>query len=379
MSSRFAACFLASTLAVTLALAAQFERRSGIMYLKGCYNFATGRAYSQVNAYLNVIDIGHGELAERLLTNPAKEDRTVKLIEQDLFEEVRPMFLDYRRAPRFAPAEETVAPESVKVAWKVNAAFDWTHYLHRQVYDILSDDCVKDKKEAIREAYRYYRSEPERVFPGNKLKSMDMMDNQWFSQYWREKYPRFNGAIWAYHWLQLALNEAMLEPDKALRDRNVERATETFRKMFEDPSLLPRHMPMAHEVAPTFYREFPEVSNTFDNLHTFHDIYNDILAIPAIEDKRAEVYAQLKWMLDPNQHLETMPAYPLPPIPPDRRWPLILMNHHEHMLMMILPVEEQLRFLKMPAEERAMVLEQKWPEVLKHLPLLAKKGPQHKH
>jgi hypothetical protein len=261
------------------------------------------------------------------------------------------MFLGKARRPRFSPSEETVAPESVKLAWRVNQAFEWTHYLHRQVYDIFSDDRVKDKDKAVQEALNYYLTEPDRAFP-LKMKSMALMEGQPFSGYWLRKYPKFNGAIWAYHWLQLVANEVLIEPDPDTRRQKMDDAVAEFKKMFVDPSRLPKHMPMAHEISPIFAKRFPAVAVTFDNLHTFHDIYMDLLTNPAVRDKRDEAYRQLAKILDPERDLETAPLYPLPPIPIDQQQTLLQMSPEEAMTMMLISTEEQLAFLKMTPQER---------------------------
>jgi hypothetical protein len=332
------------------------ERREEIFYLYGPYNFATREVYPEFDAMLNVIDIGHAELAERLVSNRSEEEK-IESIDEDLFRMVKRMFLGQKRRPRFSPAEETVAPESTKLAWKVNTAFDWSHYLHRQVYDILSDDRVKDKDRAIQEALNYYLSEPSRVFP-TKIKSMKLMEEQSFSGYWRQKYPKFNGAIWGYHWLQLVANEVLLEADPKARRQQLGLAINEFKQMFIDPSRLPKHMPMAHEVAPTFAKRFPEVAATLDNLHAFHDIYMDILTNPSVREKRKEAYRQLSLMLDPKKHLETMASHPLPPIPIDQQQTLLQMDQGEHMAMMMMSTDDQIKFLKMPRNERKIKVEQ---------------------
>jgi hypothetical protein len=343
-------------LVLLLPLSARGEKREAIFYLPGEYNYATQRVYPEFNAMLNVIDIGHGALAEILVTTK-DEAKAIERIEKGLFNRVSRMFLGKESRPRFSPSEETIAPESVKLAWRVNKAFDWTHYLHRQVYDILSDDRVADKDRAIREALNYYLTESDRIFP-LKIKSMQLMEGQSFSGYWKEKYPKFNGAIWAYHWLQLVANEALLEPDPAVRRRKIDAAVAEFKKMFADPSRLPKHMPMAHEISPTFSKRFPEVAATFDNLHSFHDIYMDILTNPSVRDKRDEVYHQLDLMQASKEDLETMPLHPLPPIPIEQQQTLLQMNPEEAMTMMMMTTEEQLAFLKMPPEEREEKVDQ---------------------
>jgi hypothetical protein len=371
---------------VLLPALAKAERRSTLFHLVGPYNYALKKNYPIVYRYLNVVDIGHAELAEMLVTHVGREEQAVHLIEQVAFDRVTGMFLHPERAPRLAPAEETVAPESVKVAWRLNQAFDWTHILHRQIYDILAMDWpVEQRRRYIRESYSWYQSESARAFP-SVLKTHDLMEHQWFSQYWRQKYPRFNGAIWAYHWYQLRLNEVMLEPDKSARDAGVAEATDEFRAMFENPDLLPRHMPMAHTISPTFLAEFPEVANTFDNLHSFHDIYNDILAHPEIPDKRTEVYQQLDVYLDPRQAHETAPLEPLPAnLSQEDHRRLNQLEHIEHMAMMVMPAADQLKFFRLPPEERAPLVQHVWPLMAQHWHNLEKKhgamghGHEHNH
>ena len=43
------------------------------------------------------------------------------------------------------------------------------------------------------------------------VESMALMDDQYFSQVFRKRYEKFNGLIWAYHWLQVGLYEPFIE------------------------------------------------------------------------------------------------------------------------------------------------------------------------
>lgn len=368
----------------TLPGLAQVERRRAMYPMVGPYSNALRKHFNVVYRYLNVIDIGHGELAEVLITT-RDEERAVRLLEQEAFSRVSQMFLNPKKAPNLAVHEETVAPESVKVAPRLNRAFDWTHILHRQIYDILATNfSLEEKKRYIRESYNWYWTEPDAAFPG-VLKTHDLMEHQWFSQYWREKYTKFNAAIWAYHWYQLRLNEVMLEEDLAMRDAGIAEATSEFRAMFENNDLLPKHMPMAHTISPHFLKEFPEIAHTFDNLHSFHDIYNDILAHPQIADKRAEVYKQLAVFLEPRQMLEQAPCHPLPAgFSRDDHRRLNQLEHLEHMAMMLLKTEEQLDFFRAPAEHRAHILAELRPHMARIWPNFEKKHAEmghheHKH
>lgn len=363
----------------TLPALAQMERRRAAYPMVGPYANALRKHFNVVYRYLNVIDIGHGELAEVLITE-REEARAVELLEKKAFARVSGMFLDPQKAPNLAVHEETVAPESVKVAPRLNRAFDWTHILHRQIYDILATSLPFDaKKQYIREAYNWYQSEPTIAFPG-QLKTHDLMEHQWFSQYWRQKYPRFNAAIWAYHWYQLRLNEVMLDSDLERRNTAVAATTVEFRAMFENNDLLPKHMPMAHTIAPQFLAEFPEIADAFDNLHSFHDIYNDILAHPKIADKRATVYDQLSVFLDPQGALEQAPMHPLPTdlSPADHRQ-LNQLEHLEHMAMMLLPQKEQIDFFRAEKGHRGHIVAQLRPEMAKLWPNFEKKHAEMGH
>ncbi len=368
----------------TLPVMAQIERRGAMYPMVGPYSNALRKNFNLVYRYLNVVDIGHGELAEVLITT-RDEERAVRLLEQDAFQRVTRMFLDPERAPNLAVHEETVAPESVKVAPRLNRAFDWTHILHRQIYDVLATGLrYEEKKRYVREAYNWYCSEPDAAFPG-RLKTHDLMEHQWFSQYWRQKYPKFNAAIWAYHWLQLRLNEVMLEENLARRDAGIHEAIAEFRAMFENNDLLPKHMPMAHTISPRFLAEFPKIASTFDNLHSFHDIYNDILAHPQIADKRAEVYQQLEAFLAPQGSLEQAPMHPLPAdLSREDHRRLNQLEHIEHMAMMILPTEQQTEFFRASAEHRGHLVAELRDEMARLWPNFEKKHSEmghgeHKH
>lgn len=360
---------------------AQIPRRSEIFGLVGKYNFALRKYYPKAERYMNVIDIGHAELAEILITGRGEESRTVPHIEKDLWNKVAAMFLDPKKAPRLAVSEEIIAPESSKVAWRLNLAFDWAHGLHRQIFDVLASTFPEEQKRRwVHEAYNFYRSEPRRCFPP-RLKTHDLMEHQWFSQYWRTKYPRFNGAIWAYHWYQLRLNEALLASDPEAQRRAVEENTAMFRAMFENSDLLPKHMPMAHEIAPTFLAEYPAIANAFDNLHSFHDIYNDVLAHPKITDKQGEIYRQLDVYLDPASQLEPAPVHPLPAnLSPDELRRLNRLSHLEHMAMMVMgSTEQELAFLRADEHARASVLETLLPVMARTWPNFEKKHAELGH
>jgi ketosteroid isomerase-like protein len=122
---------------------------------------------------------------------------------------------------------------------------------------------------------------------------MQLMEGQDYSTAFRAAYPKFNGLIWGYHWLQVGLYEPLVTGgDQAARQAGVAAAVTRFRQMLEDaPEHMPRVMPMTAAIAPTFAARYPEAAIIFDNLHAMHDVISDILASPRVprERKRAEI------------------------------------------------------------------------------------------
>ena len=105
------------------------------------------------------------------------------------------------------------------------------------------------------------------------------MDGHYFSKEFRRQYPSFNLLIWSYHWFQIKLYEALLKPTKKERDVAVQKTVDDFWQLISD---LPDSaefdmMPETRAEAPTFYKNFPLISASFDNNHMLHDIVSDIL------------------------------------------------------------------------------------------------------
>jgi hypothetical protein len=115
-------------------------------------------------------------------------------------------------------------------------------------------------------------------------------------------YPRFNGLIWAYHWLQVAVHEPLLAYDTAEeRQAAMQALLARFWQMLENPpEALPSEMPMTAAIAPLFTERFPRFAAVFDNLHMMHDVISDILVSNEVADKRREIYRQADLFRDPD-------------------------------------------------------------------------------
>lgn len=172
--------------------------------------------------------------------------------------------------------------------------FDWAHTFHRQVYDVWADESIPlaAKDARITELLGYYRSRQDLAF-SSRPKSMDAMDGQFYSLAFRQQYPKFNGLIWAYHWLQVGLYEPLVVArTPAERRANVDATVRRFWQMLSaPPNSMPYLMPMTPAIAPTFARRYPEAGAIFDNLHMMHDVISDILVSREVprSAKRVEI------------------------------------------------------------------------------------------
>ena len=294
----------APALAVPAPVAAQ-DHRDEQFYYPGSFNWQFLKRYPEAARLFNAFDYGHAVLYEVLYTK--KGDQEARALEK----QYRYLTTDLlMRPPRFAIAEEAVMPRYAKLAWRGKMMFDWAHVLHRQIYDVYADERIPmaDKDSLIERITDYYLSKREYAFlPAPK--SMALMDEQHFSQVFRQRYPKFNGLIWAYHWLQVGLYEPLIvgrTPPE--RKAGIQAALARFFSMLEDPpGRFPQVMPMTAAVAPEFTRRHPRAAAIFDNLHMTHDIISDVLASERIVPSRKgdEIYAQLGKLRDSTTNLMT--------------------------------------------------------------------------
>lgn len=282
------------------------DRRNEQFYYPGSFNWQFLKVYPEAARLFNAFDYGHAVLYERLLTKPAAEreaalEKEYQFLTTDLL--IRP--------PKFAVAEEVIEPAYAKLAWQAKQMFDWAHLLHRQIYDIYSDERIAPaaKDALIEKVTDYYLSREDLAFT-SVPKSMALMDEQYFSQVFRKRHEKFNGLIWAYHWLQVGLYEPLiLGQTPAERKSGLKATLARFWSMLEDPpARFPRMMPMTATIAPAFSAAHPRAAVIFDNLHMMHDIISDILASDTIPkgDKRQVIYEQLARFRDGTRNVMSM-------------------------------------------------------------------------
>jgi len=267
---------------------AQWTTTYESFYLQAGHNWTFRRDHPAADRLFNAFDYGHAILYETLF---AKPDAPPSLLEEEIYTHLTERVL--ARPPRLPLEEASIEPTYARLAPEAKMMFDWAHVLHRQLYDILASNTL-DSASQDREAARlvaYYKSRPDLAF-SSRPKTMALMQEQPYSLAFRKDYPKFNGLIWGYHWLQIGLYEPLVVAKSPEEKRlGILASVARFRQMLLDPPrTMPHTMPMTAAVAPVFAARFPEAAIIFDNLHGMHDVVSDILANDSIpRSKKREV------------------------------------------------------------------------------------------
>lgn len=301
----------AAALAVGLGMVAepahaQWARVHEQFYMPASHNWVFRRNYPGADRLFNAFDYGHAILYEKLLTRPGAPVGELEVKEYDYI--TRKLLV---APPRLPVEEAAIEVEYAKLAPEAKMMFEWAHILHRQIYDILGDERLSqaEKDAEVAAVMRYYKSRPDLAF-SSRPKSMELMEGQYYATAFREAYPKFNGLIWGYHWLQVGLYEPMMTASSPeARQAGVTATVARFRQMLENaPEHMPRVMPMTAAIAPTFAARYPEPAIVFDNLHGMHDVISDILASPRVprEKKREEILRAAARYRDDTSFLMTV-------------------------------------------------------------------------
>jgi hypothetical protein len=312
MKSKFPRRALMGVVALTMSLgtaapaAAQWSTVYEQFYLPASHNWAFRHNFNAAERMFYAFDYGHAILYETLWARPNAPE---SLLEEQIYDRLTRRVLV--RPPRVPLEEAAIEVEYAKLVPEAKVMFDWAHILHRQTYDVWADDRIPlaDKDRHMAEILAYYRTRPDIAF-STKPKSMELMDGQFYSLAFRERFPKFNGLIWAYHWLQVGLYEPLIVGRTPEERQALVRGTVTrFWQMLEDaPESMPYLMPMTAAIAPHFSERYPEIAIVFDNLHMMHDVVSDILASDQVprERKRAEILRAIELFRDDTSYVTTV-------------------------------------------------------------------------
>lgn len=294
--------------AMALAGCAGTPTRDAVHRLPASYNFEFYDTYPAAARSFYAAHYAHFGAYEVLLDHRASgEEATTRAME-----ELRREVMEYvERPPKFEPPAEIIAPGWSKMAWDTGQSMDWTHMLHSQLYDILTDDRIRDRRAAGERAIAYYLSEPHSAFSTRGYGHRWMEGGGAWAGTFRDRYPAMNGILWAYHWHHAAIYEALMEGDPVERRRELDRVIAVFEdSVLADP---PDVMPLTAEIAPRFARMFPAAAHIFDNLHMMHDVANDIMAESRLSrvEKEVEIERLRRSMLYAGQDSVVAPPMPM--------------------------------------------------------------------
>ncbi len=295
--------------AVGSSAGAQWSTTYEQFYLEAKHNWTFRDSYQAADRLFNAFDYGHAILYEKLWTRPGAP---TSVLEEEQYNFLTKKVLV--RPPRLPLEEAAIEVRYAQLAPEAKQMFDWAHILHRQIYDVLADERLSQdaKDREVQRLIAYYKSRPELAF-SSKPKSMELMQEQPYSLAFREKYPKFNGLIWGYHWLQVGLYEPlMVGKTSSERQTGVRATVARFWQMLDDPPrTLPYQMPMTAAVAPMFTDRYTEAAIIFDNLHSMHDVISDILANPDVprERKRAEIMRAARLYRDDTSYIMPVAAW----------------------------------------------------------------------
>ena len=301
--------FLAVTSGAAPPAHAQWVTTHEQFYLQAPHNWEFRRRYQPADRLFNAFDFGHAILYETLWSKPGAP---TSALEQTWYDRLTREILI--RPPRVPLEEAAIEVGYARLAPEAKQMFDWAHVLHRQVYDVWADESIPTaRKDAeVQRLVGYYKTRRDLAF-SSKPKSMVLMQEQPYSLAFRKQYPKFNGLIWAYHWLQIGLYEPLLvNTTPETRQAGVRTTVARFWQMLQSPTTtMPYVMPMTAAVAPEFAKRYPEVAIIFDNLHSMHDVISDILANDSVprNRKRAEIIRAARLFRDDTSYVMTEQAW----------------------------------------------------------------------
>ena len=305
---RALAALLALPIGAT-ALPAQWSTTYEQFYLQASHNWTFRSHYVGADRLFNAFDYGHAILYETLWTRPGGPPSILEEKQYDFL--TRKVLV---RPPRVPLEESAIEVRYAQLAPEAKVMFEWAHILHRQMYDVLADERLDStaKDTEVARLLGYYRTRPNVAFSA-RPKSMKLMQEQPYSLAFRQKYPKFNGLIWAYHWMQVGLYEPLIVGRTSEeRQAGVRATVARFWQMLEDPPrTFPYQMPMTAAIAPTFAARYPEAAIIFDNLHSMHDVISDVLANPSVPRgrKRAEILRAARLFRDDTSYVMPVAAW----------------------------------------------------------------------
>ncbi len=284
-----------------------------IFYKPAPYNFAVYRI-PKLAYDLNAVATGHAMAYEDMVTGKAAT------LDSKTFDRINWVL---NHPPKLMPDEAAISPTMGRLYGYLEKLFDWSHILHAQTVDLMIDPRLswQQKDAEIERLWKFYNERAPFTITGLPM-NMEYLDGQPYSGHFRKNYPKVNGLFWGYHWLQTTMYDMLWHVPTETQLPQYDVVGERYHQV-ELYKTDRDFMPMMGESSPRFSKRFPEMANSFDNLHMLHDMVNDILTsdwIPLAEKERQIKRAM--WMVLASTHKGCKPGEGEPGTLHDHRYPM---------------------------------------------------------
>ena len=288
-------------LSALAALAAPQEPLNRVFFKRGHYNFDFKGREPVEYRFSASIHVAHGLAHDWQLLAPPLDDVAKREAYDAEFD--RRMVATIHRPPSVEPEMELYAPTTMRFAWQILRAIDWTHMHHGQTYDELASRSVpwNEKSKLTEASVDYYLSKelkgiPRSVAPIDvTMRRAGVMMKPYFTLF-RNYYPKSNSLFWVAHWWHPVIYEAQILGGNGPAQDEMVRATHALTEgVMAD---RPGRMHLSRENMPRYSRMSPRTANIFDNLHMLHGIVYDIMTYKGWNEgqKRKELYRVLHAM-----------------------------------------------------------------------------------
>ena len=130
---RQALAVLLATALAALPAQAQWATTYETFYLQAPHNWTFRNNYQAADRLFNAFDYGHAILYETLYRKP---NAPASELEEKIYDRLTTQILV--RPPRVPLEEVAIEPMYARLSPEAKAMFDWSHILHRQIYDVLA-------------------------------------------------------------------------------------------------------------------------------------------------------------------------------------------------------------------------------------------------
>ena len=175
-----------------------------------------------------------------------------------------------------------------------------------QLYEILLDDRLADKRGAVSQAVQTYLAD-DALSVASAAKDFKLMTEHPYANAFRAGFPQLCGVLWSTRWLQLAVLEPLVSnEDAAVKEAGVNTTMERLQdKLIQYHGMmgLPSEMPTVPVVSPLMYNRHPEAARILDNLSMLEIVLADILSHPQISERRVAMQETLDKFTDKSAFL----------------------------------------------------------------------------